>query len=575
MGVDYNAYISMRDYSQEGRSEGDKYLGKGFGDIHFIYKDELPNDDWQKSIKFLKDKGYEITSDSNYYEVEWDNDRAWHPRIKFEFDITKAEELLESKKHLKEITQGGMEGVYPMSERPGDMFQQKEVEELLPIGMASRDDKALKDRLAKHAEWTEQSGYNNTFVHFQYHELTDVNGNDYFIHQSQHYNHNYDDFRSPRFTEISITKNYKKDNEEDLGKYIVSTPAYIDDIKRMEDEGIEMRRSMEEAMAVFSSEEDEDKYIEKMVAKTLEKEKASKKKKLKELHQKAADLVDGYELEDLERNLKQLYRDMEQEAEPEGGPIADQYADEIHFHEEAINFIKRKGKEQAQLTYDQAIGREEITDETGTYTMGKNGVRNYIKITPNLNEVVKPIKLSGNLKKDLKAVTAMATEMVKYAKDKFNTYIPTGEKLSQLKLGGTTEKDVLKYNINHLAKAINKDLAKKYMKDFIVKESVNEVNYPTPEIELRRLGIKYEKSGNKIKPIKKVFKPIDKSDDFYRKFDDVIDRYGLANAVVEGSCGYSVDGEKKDKPAGPHLIKLERMIKEIYNNQLKGKNNKK
>ena len=411
MGVDYNAYISMRDYSQEGRSEGDKYLGKGFGDIHFIYKDELPNDDWQKSIKFLKDKGYEITSDSNYYEVEWDNDRAWHPKIKFEFDITKAEELLESKKHLKEITQSGMEGVYPMSERPGDMFQQKEVEELLPIGMASRDDKALKDRLAKHAEWTEQSGYNNTFIHFQYHELTDVNGNDYFIHQSQHYNHNYDDFRSPRFTEISITKNYQKDNEEDLGKYIVSTPAYIDDIKRMEDEGIEMRRSMEEG-----------------------------KKKLNELHQKAADLVDGYELEDLERNLEQIYRDMEQEAEPEGGPIADQYADEIYFHEEAINFIKRKGKEQAQLTYDQAIGREEITDETGTYTMGKGGVKNYIKINP----------MTRN---------------------------------------------------------------------------------------------EFEKSS---------------------KFD-----------VEEGSCGYSVDGEKKDKPAGPHLIKLERMIKEIYSNQLKGKNNKK
>jgi|MDSV01.1.fsa_nt_gb hypothetical protein len=292
MGVDYNTFVSMRDYSQEGRSEGDKYLGRGFGDIHFNYRDEIPSDDFSKAIKFLKDKGFDIISDSNYYEVEWDNDRAWYPKIKFEFDIEKAEELIN------------------------------------------------------------------------------------------------------------------------------------------------------EAMAVFSSEEDEDKYIEKMVAKTLEKEKekASKKKKLKELHQKAADLVDGYELEDLERNLEQLYRDMEQEAEPEGGPIADQYADEIHFHEEAIRFIKNKGKEQAQLTYDQAIGREEITDETGTYTMGKGGVRNYIKINP-----------------------------------------------------------------------ITRD--------------------------------EFEKSS---------------------KFD-----------VAEGSCGYSVDGEKKDKPAGPHLIKLEKMVKEIYSNQLKGKNIKK
>ena len=36
------------------------------------------------------------------------------------------------------------------------------------------------------------------------------------------------------------------------------------------------------------------------------------------------------ELADLEARLAQLYREMEQEAEPEGGPIADQYADEIY-----------------------------------------------------------------------------------------------------------------------------------------------------------------------------------------------------------------------------------------------------
>ena len=42
MGVDYNTFVSMRDYSQEGRSEGDKYLGRGFGDIHFNYRDEIP-----------------------------------------------------------------------------------------------------------------------------------------------------------------------------------------------------------------------------------------------------------------------------------------------------------------------------------------------------------------------------------------------------------------------------------------------------------------------------------------------------------------------------------------------------
>ena len=34
------------------------------------------------------------------------------------------------------------------------------------------------------------------------------------------------------------------------------------------------------------------------------------------------------DLQDLKDRLEQLYRDMEQEAEPEGGPIENQYADE-------------------------------------------------------------------------------------------------------------------------------------------------------------------------------------------------------------------------------------------------------
>jgi hypothetical protein len=229
---------------------------------------------------------------------------------------------------IHEITQSGQEGVYPMSEEPGDMFQQKEVEELFPIGMASRDDKSFKDKLAQHGEWTEQSQYNNTFVHFQYHTIPDFNGNSYHVHQGQHYNHNYDDFRSPRFTVLTIIKNYDTPDEERLGEYIVGTEEYLDDIRNLDAQDL----------------------IGKRVSEGL------KENKIR-ISQQAADLVDGYELEDLERNLEQIYRDMEQEAEPEGGPIADQYADEIHAHEEAIRFIKSKGKEQAQMSYDVAVGK--------------------------------------------------------------------------------------------------------------------------------------------------------------------------------------------------------------------------
>ena len=67
--------------------------------------------------------------------------------------------------NLKEFTDYGQEGIYPKKEKPGDMFQQKEVEDLFPNGMASRSDKAFQARVKQHADWTEQSAYNNTFVH--------------------------------------------------------------------------------------------------------------------------------------------------------------------------------------------------------------------------------------------------------------------------------------------------------------------------------------------------------------------------------------------------------------------------
>ena len=51
-------------------------------------------------------------------------------------------------------------------------------------------------------------------------------------------------------------------------------------------------------------------------------------------------IMENQELADLEARLAQLYREMEQEAEPEGGPIADQYADEIEKLEREIVALK-------------------------------------------------------------------------------------------------------------------------------------------------------------------------------------------------------------------------------------------
>ena len=158
-------------------------------------------------------------------------------RVEYPYTVgAKTKNGMMEKENLKEFTSMGQEGIYPRKEEPGDMFQQKEVEDLLPNGMASRSDRAFQDRLKQHADWTEESGYNNTFVHIQYHDSFDRE-HSYRIHQSQNYNGNYDDFRNPKFTVLTITKK-KEGKEEELGKYIVDTDAYLKDFANLRNDDV-------------------------------------------------------------------------------------------------------------------------------------------------------------------------------------------------------------------------------------------------------------------------------------------------------------------------------------------------
>jgi hypothetical protein len=49
--------------------------------------------------------------------------------------------------------------------------------------------------------------------------------------------------------------------------------------------------------------------------------------------------------------------------------------------------------------------------------------------------------------------------------------------------------------------------------------------------QLDQLGAKYEMSGNKFKPFNVIYKPIGKSDDWYDKFDEIVDLFNLGSAV--------------------------------------------
>ena len=55
--------------------------------------------------------------------------------------------------------------------------------------------------------------------------------------------------------------------------------------------------------------------------------------------------------------------------------------------------------------------------------------------------------------------------------------------------------------------------------------------------ELDNMNVEYELSKNKYKPFKVIYKPINKSDEFYRRFNDIIYRYNLESAVFNSLFG--------------------------------------
>ena len=79
-------HVTMGVYSS-GRDANDPLRNKGFGKVEILTKDALPDSEYRNMKNTLKVKGYEITSGSNYYEVEFDNDRAHYPSFKFNFDV--------------------------------------------------------------------------------------------------------------------------------------------------------------------------------------------------------------------------------------------------------------------------------------------------------------------------------------------------------------------------------------------------------------------------------------------------------------------------------------------------------
>ena len=246
----YRPFISLGTYGGD-RPDTDPLKGKGYGSITFSVREELSDNDWNKALKWVKSKGFEIKSESNWYEMDIDDDRAWYPKIKFEFNVADFpinEEM--SKEGITKLIQAA--------------------EEILDSGEANGEP------LTSETEMLVQNELKRLL--------------------SLHKSVNEMDINDPILVKMRAAKDAIKNKKPDFGK------EYGDAVKKAR-----------------SGNNNDTK------------------------------------LRFLKKEREQLMRDMEQEAEPEGGPIADEYGNKLNRIDKAI--AKLSGRK--EMTYDQAIAESD------------------------------------------------------------------------------------------------------------------------------------------------------------------------------------------------------------------------
>jgi len=296
---DYRPNISLGMYSGD-RPDTDPLKGKGFGSITFSVREELDPNDWNKALKWVESKGFEIESESNWYEMEYDGDRAWFPKIKFQFNVAD----------------------FPVKEemsKAGIMKQIKDAEEILDSGEANGMP------LDNETEMLVQK------------ELKRL---------------------------LSL---YKSVNEMDINDPIL----------------VKMRAAKDRTKRELSKSDFGKEYGD-----AVKKARSGSNNDTK--------------LRVLKKERDQLMRDMEQEAEPEGGPIADEYGSKLNRIDKAI--AKLSGRK--EMTYDQAIAESASTEEKRIAMRAVKSIAKYRGVSEDeaLRDLTRAIGQLGSLKEAIKDI---------------------------------------------------------------------------------------------------------------------------------------------------------------------------
>ena len=165
----------------------------------------------------------------------------------------------------------------------------------------------------------------------------------------------------------------------------------------------------------------------------------------------------------------QLMRDMEQEAEPEGGPIANRYGTLLNKIDQAMAKLSGQGDSETNVY----MSKDEIDRQAAMMKEGKDFSIEGIKVGDVLNlkdgETWKVVKLTSN-----GGVLAAPV--------------------------GKTKDSYISIAIEFPAHILEKEVVS-------LSEAKEETAVDMAKKQLDALGIKYEMSGNKFKPFKAIYKP--------------------------------------------------------------------
>ena len=85
---------------------------------------------------------------------------------------------------------------------------------------------------------------------------------------------------------------------------------------------------------------------------------------------------------------------------------------------------------------------------------------------------------------------------------------------------------------SELRQIIKEEISKVLKEEKSVNEAKSETSIDMAKKQLDALGVGYEISKtDKVRPFKAIYKPVNKSDKFYDKFEDIVDLFNLKNVV--------------------------------------------